>query len=373
MSDWRQSFVVMSKKRDWQEPTQAVEQQKAPDEDDIIDLTTAPLPPPATKRAKSTTAATNAIAAALSTAAPPPPPAAIIKRAQINEWVGLPTLVRETGLRSVTCVDPGTRNCAVSRIVFTPKTRITHAKVIDMDELIVDYEARHPTVHLSASSGVTEKRLFAWQEFVRHEMQPGGCFDSDVLLCEDQAHIFDPVMGRVEAVTVALFNAQRPPINVTSASALPAGQIITARSIKACYRPLFPELGDGASAADQRLENKKNAKKYGALIVPQKRLAEIVENLTERDRKRLAKAQMHDFFDCFFMSTWFVSCFMFNVYKLRRDRPDADNVGAFDKPPQRSRNRWQELIEIAHDLGTPAANIETLMTVLTGALEDAVE
>jgi hypothetical protein len=379
MDQQRKSFVLGSPKKAFDTRfSDTSTNRKVDDDDDIVDLTGKPNEginismPPKTLPPKKKRAPKKKVDKTVPPAQAPP--AEVVekapKKAPKNDWPGIAALVKATGVKSVTTVDPGTRNCAVARIEFRPKTCITHAKVIDMDELVKDYEAEHPEVHLGVSNGVTERRLFVWQAYVRHEMMRGGCFDSDALLVEDQAHIFDPVMGRVEAVTIALFNAERPAIRATSASVIPSGQLVNSRSVKALYRPLFPPLPGAPTDAEQRLENKRNAKKYGTLICPQKRLLEIVEHLTARDRARLSKAQMHDFYDCFFMMGWFVSCFLFNLHKLARDEPNANDVGAFDKPPQRPRNKWQELIEFCFDLGTPAANVEALMTILTGELLD---
>ena len=410
MSEMRQSFLVASpsKKRVWDETRGAAAQQKAPtaddDDDDIIDLTAPkvqPPPPPSAptaKRAKSTANAMAAALAATNTEKPPPPPPTVaaspvppppISKAHLNDWPGIQALVAATGIKSVTTNDPGYANNAVMRLQFDGRVRITHAKVINTDELCRDYEAAHPEVRLDGG-GSAEKRLFVWQKFMLEEMRPGGAFDSDMLLVEDQAHIFDPVVGRFEAVTLALFNASKPPIALTPTSSMVAGQLVTARSIKACYRPLFPKpdgtvltemeanaaaaaMGNAAEArGKEREENKRNAKKYGSLICSQKRLAELVVNLTERDRARIAKAHAHDLYDTLFMGAYFISTWLFYVYKARRDyKPGADTpppVAAFAKAPQRARNKWQELIELCFDFGTPAANVEALMDTLKGTL-----
>lgn len=193
-------------------------------------------------------------------------------------------------------------------------------------------------------------------------------------------------MGRFEAVTLALFNAHKPPIRLTDKSSMVAGQLVTARSIKACYRPLYPKpdgtvltemeanaeaaaAGGGAEArGKEREENKRNAKKYGALICSQKRLAEVVENLTARDRARIMKAHAHDLYDTLFMGAYFISTWLFYIYKVRRGGAETPRLAAFQKAPQRARNKWQELVEICHDLGTPLANVEALLDTLKGTL-----
>jgi len=300
-------------------------------------------------------------------------------------------MVRVTGINSVTSVDPGTVNCAIMRMEFGACTRITHAKVLNMDDLCKDYEASAPLVHLNGG-GTTERRLFAYERFVMAELKPGGCFHSDMLLVEDQS--FDRNMARVEAVTLALFNSHRPMVRLNEHCEFAPGHAITGRSVKAAYRPFFPKLdgtvmseaeaaresrtdnntahgvgqAHGSNDGKQRALNKKNAVKYGALICTQKRMLEIVPNLTSRDRERLSKGQQHDLYDCLFFCTYFASSVLFYVYKLRRDKADAKQLGALDKAPQRPRNRWQEIVEICHDLGTPLVNVETLLDVLQGQL-----
>lgn len=327
----------------------------------------------------------------------PAPTVPKIPRNKINDWPGLRTLVENgIGVKSVTAVDPGTRNLAVMRMEFTPAARITHIKVWDLDELCKEYEATNPHMRLGGG-GTIEPRMYVLEKAVARECERGGCFASDMLLCEDQS--FDRIMARVEATIVSTFNARRPAIRVTTTSEIPAGQIFDSRSVKACYRPLYPKLAGGGGGDDddddderihndnnssfgigqahanqrnnkQREENKRNAKKYGSMICPQARLAEIVPNLTDSERKRLLKGQMHDVYDCLFACCYWASCYLFHFYKLRRDEPNAV-VGPFAKPKQRPRNRWQELIEIASDLGTPKSSIDTLFVALEAHLKKA--
>lgn len=340
----------------------------------MIDLTQRRAPPPAPL------------------APPPPPLIAAVKRNERNAWPGLRALVAGCGVKSITAIDPGTRNLAIMRMAFDDRSRITHAKVIDLDDLCFDYTRANATFHLSTASAPTlEMQLYALTQYVAAETKPGGAFESDMLIVEDQS--FDRVMARVEAAITCAFNLNRPHVRVNGASAIAAGQIIAAQCVKAAYRPLFPLLEgerddvngsdnkrarafgvgnvrDQRSAA-QRAENKRNARKFGSMIMSRERLLASVERLDPRDRARLSRGDLHDIMDVLFMCFYFVSSWMFSLYKFRRDKPADAVYEAFENPSQRKRqSEYQEVVDLCAELGTPAANIEILVDILCKRLDN---
>lgn len=323
----------------------------------------------------------------------------------INEWPGFAAVARVSTISSVTCVDPGTRNLAIMRMEFLPTIRITHVHVIDLDQLRRHNQALEPEVRLigtNAKSGSKEStmqsRLYVLAKYVKEQAGNGGCFDSDMCLVEEQS--FDRVMARVESTIVSVFNGVKPVIRLLEqdGGSVPAGRSITARTVKTCYRPLFPKLPSepsiagassttsGSSAGSrrgvlfgvgdahrtgesskQRLFNKRNAIKFGTLIVPQKAFERLVPaaNLTAEDIDRLKKRKMDDLYDTLFMCSYFLSTWMFEYYKIRR-RGSSRPLPAHESPGQRQNNRFEELIEICGALGSDRYDAQLLIDALTG-------
>lgn len=324
----------------------------------------------------------------------------------INDWPGAEAVARISGISSVTCVDPGTRNLAIMRMEFAPTIRVTHVHVLDLDLLRQHYQTLEPEVQLVSAtargSAPLQSRLYALAKYVAEQASSGGCFDSTMCLVEEQS--FDRVMSRVEATIVTVFNSVKPLVRLLDqdGGAIPAGRSVTARTVKTCYRPLFPLLPSESSSAGaaptsagsssgarssnnsrrrafgvgdahhnresekQRREHKKNAIKYGSMIVPQSAFERLVpaSNLTAEDVDRLKKRKMDDLYDTLFMCSYFLSTWMFEFYKIRR-RGVSRPLPAHETPSQRSRNRFEELIEICGALGSDRDDVQHLVDVLT--------
>jgi len=320
------------------------------------------------------------------------------RRATINDWPGIAVVAAGANIRSVTTIDPGTRNLAVMRMEYAPAVRITHARVLDLELVCAGLDELEHTVRLNSANGGRAEysihtKLYALTRYVERESSNGGCFDSDMLLVEEQS--FDRLMARVEATIVATFQRIKPPVVVLDGAeggTWPAAQIITARSVKACYRPLFPLLKPGAEepaglrggsrrsrpfgmgdvhgnrgSERQRQMHKRAAIKYGSLIIPQERFEAVVPaaNFTENDRERLRRRKMDDLYDTLFMCLYFVSTYMFQAYKCRR-RGTSRPMPAFETPPQRPRSCYEEIVEVCAALGTDVDDMRALLEALFG-------
>ena len=335
-----------------------------------------------------------------------------VPRGKANAWPGIATLVEKTGIKSVTTVDPGTRNLAIMRMEFAPQVRITHTHVLDLEKLCAAYDAeadeqRGPTPgvrlnHATVSSGRTDypkdAMLYALARYVREETANGGCFDSDMLLVEEQS--FDRLMARVEATIVCTFNSAKKPVRIlpdVSGGALPAGQVVTAAAVKSAYKPIFPNErptsskseantnnksasfypragrrpfgvgdvhSDKAKEAQRRL-HKRNAILYGSMIVPAHRFSELVPdaNLTEEDRSRLTKRKMDDLYDTLWMCAYFINSFMFQIFKIKR-RGVSRALSAFQALPTRTNSVFEEITELCIALGSQNDDVHALMEAL---------
>ena len=314
-------------------------------------------------------------------------PTAIPKsRVTVNEWLGLSELARQTSLHSVTTVDPGTRNCALCRVEFYPEIRVTHFRVLDLHVLCSAMEQADDTVVLKSNEGYTIDALaYALGDYIRREAQnPNGCFNSSIVLVEEQS--FSRDMARIEQCVLSTLNAVLPRRTLNANNKIPAAQLFSSRSVKACYRPFFPDLppsevkhsyksqkrafGMGDSARDsvaeqQRLYNKKNAIRYGQLILPQEKLENLIPaaNLTDYDRSRVLKAKSDDLYDTMFMALYFGSSYLHYYAKLIRAN-SPETISAFVSPPQRPLNCWEEVFEFCKAVGTPKANAEQLLSTL---------
>lgn len=239
--------------------------------------------PPLERKEMPVAAATTVLASAALQQMPvvPVPKPVPVARTTSNAWLGVVTLARETGIHSVTCVDPGTRNLAVMRMQFYPSIRITHAHVLDTRQLCDALDMRNPLFRMRSNPGVIDRTsretvaksqpkytmhaiMYAIFEFVKRTAVPGcnGPFDSDMLLVEEQS--FDRLMARVEStITSAYLGARgsRSLIEVlceTEGGTVSAAQTIAATSVKTCYTDLFPLL---TKEEEKKMKEEKEKKK----------------------------------------------------------------------------------------------------------------
>lgn len=313
-------------------------------------------------------------------------------RKSVNEWLGVVELARRTRVHSVTCVDPGTRNCAIMRMEFHPQMRITHVHVLDLYEECRAYESRSSNTLNRGGEYSIDALLFALGQYVEEQARaPDGCFNSSMTLVEEQS--FGRDMARVEATIVAVINSVFAPLRLTEQFRVPRGQVFSSRSAKSCYRPFFPDLpaseiakigskgrrpfGMGDSRGDkiaeaQRLYNKKNAIANGSLILSKDRIAEVVPraNLSDADQTRVMRAKSDDLYDTLFMCLYFASCYLFYYNKILVKSAAGEEVrlSAIAAPPQRLHNCYQEVFELCAAIGTPRDSVQLLVDkLLTGS------
>lgn len=349
--------------------SKALPEQKRPrishdhDDDDVIDLTASEQPAPVEPTAKTPKS-----------------------RDTVNKWLGLIELARQTGLHSVTTVDPGTRNCALCRVEFYPVIRLTHFRVLDLHVLCSAMEQNDDTTVLKSSEGYTIDALaYALGAYIKREAaSANGCFNSSIVLVEEQS--FSRDMARIEQCVLTAVNDALPRRTLNACNKIPVAQLFNSRSKNACYRPFFPSLpaaeikpsyksqkgsfGMGDAVRDslseqQRLYNKKNAIKYGQLILPQTEIERLIPaaNLTDYDRSRVLKAKSDDLYDTMFMALYFGSSHLHHYAKIIRAN-SPETICVFESPPQRPLNCWEELFEFCMAIGTPKENVEKLLATL---------
>lgn len=323
-------------------------------------------------------------------------------RASINDWPGLDKLAEVSRISSVTCVDPGTANLAVIRFEFLPTFRMTHAKVLNLSVLATELEHKNPLFRLRSNRGVEameqegeftmQAKLAALRLYVAQEAEkPGGLFNSDFLLVEEQS--FDRLMARVESTIIAVYESVRGSqftvLENSTGGTVGRAQVATARSVKSYFRPLFPPvsadrvasskrrsssarpfgMGDshnGESEA-QRREHKRNSMKYGSMLIPQHQFGLLVppENISSYDRQRLRENKMDDLYDTLFMAMYFVSSTMFTIYKIRTNGVSRA-LPAYETLPPRPETKYEELTELANVVGTESYELQLLYEALYG-------
>jgi len=324
--------------------------------------------------------------------APPPPVQKKRKkessepRVSINDWPGLTEMAKNTGIWSVTCVDPGTRNFALLRMEFYPTLRITHVRVLDFDVLAIYYQEKYNVKLKSEGAKFTiDAHLVVLQDYIECDIKKdNGCFNSSMVIVEEQS--FDRNMARVEACVQATVNSLTNPLRLNADNRIPRCQVSSSKSIKSCYRPLFPDLSDdeerpkkksrkqpfgmgdvrgNSTAEEQRLFNKKNAIKSGRLMLEQRFIKNVVPaaNLTADDRERVLKAKCDDLYDCLFMALYFGSCYLFHYNKMKTFSNDEKFV-VTAAPPQRPHNCYEEIFEVCAAIGTPAHSVQSLVNML---------
>lgn len=308
----------------------------------------------------------------------PPPPS-------INEWHGLVELARRTGAHSVTTVDPGTRNFALMRMEFYPVIHITHVKVLELDALCRDVENYNSLLLGEDGNYPIDAQLFALRNYIIKETRErDGCFNSSMVLVEEQH--FSRDMARIDACIAATINSTTTPL-IISQNNVPRCQVINPRSVKACYRRFFPPLERGESsgafgmgdvrnnahAQREHNHNKMNAKKWGSLILSQKRIGDVVPaaNMTDADQIRVLRAKSDDLYDALWMALYFGSCYLFNFNKIIEERKKKSGLEpelfpVLAAPPQRPHNCFQEIFEVCAAIGTPLADVQQLLDKVTG-------
>ena len=321
-------------------------------------------------------------------------------RVSVNDWPGLVEMAAATGIHSVTCVDPGTRNFALARVEFHPRIRVTHVRVLDFDVLAHYYEAKYKVkLKREGAKFTIDAHLVVLQNYIECDIQQeNGCFNSSMVLVEEQSMSRD--MARVEACVHATVNSMTNAFRLNKANRIPRCQVVSAKSVKSCYRPLFPDLADvdddeeqrlkkkprakprfgmgdvhGNSAAEQqRLFNKKNAIKYGRLMLAQSRIKDVVpaDNLTADDRERVLKAKCDDLYDCLFMALYFGSCYLFHYYKMKTYSDDEQFV-VTAAPPQRPHNCYEEIFELCAAISTPVDCMQDLVDKLLKGTGETID
>lgn len=315
------------------------------------------------------------------------------KRASINDWPGLSALVASVGdVESVTCVDPGTRNLAITRFTLKPTLGISHAMVISLTDLCKQLETENEKIRLRSETGAIDHtlqkpdykmqaELYALRLFVEKEARVGsnGCFDSTMMIVEEQS--FDRLMARVESVIANTFSTVRGEKSMYgvlpsgSGCQISAAQIVTARSVKCCYTPLFPSIGDADARVGafgvgdvrgsdkQRREHKKAATKFGSMIVSPDNMRRILPKKYCEDL--ITRKKVDDFYDTVFMFGYWVSTYLFKIYKIRKHGVSRA-LTAFEVFPQRENSRFEELLEIAVAFGIDQPDMSALLEGLYG-------
>jgi hypothetical protein len=323
-----------------------------------------------------------------SVAAAPP-----VKRASVNDWPGVLAMLAELrDFESLTCVDPGTVNLAITRFVMHPEPRVSHAMVIAVDDLCKQLEIEEPHIRLRTNTGALDPnlenpdfsmqaQLYALRRFVEREARvgSGGCFDSTMLLVEEQS--FDRLMSRVESVISSTFSTVRGDKALFTVlpgavgGTISAAQVVTASSVKTCYAPLFPlvetserpgrafGVGDVRGSDKQRRANKRAVTKFGSLILSPDRMHNVMPS--EYADRLIKLKKVDDFYDTIFMMGYFVSAYLFNIYNIRK-RGVSRAMPAFQVLPQRENRRFEELIEIAAFFQIDGIDMNTLLEALFG-------
>jgi hypothetical protein len=316
------------------------------------------------------------------------------KRASINDWPGLATLIESVGdVESVTCVDPGTRNLAITRFTLKPTLGISHAMVISLSDLCKILEHNNPKIRLRSDAGTLDEtlqkpdykmqaELYALRRFVEHEARIGsaGCFDSTMMIVEEQS--FDRLMARVESVITNTYSTVRGEKSMYQVlpsdvgSQISAAQVVTARSVKCCYGPLFPAaddveqrpgafgIGDVRGSDKQRREHKKAATKFGSMILSPENMRKLIPAKYCEDL--ITRKKVDDFYDTVFMLGYWVSTYLFKIYKIRKHGVSRA-LPAFEVFPQREKSRFEELLEIAVAFGIGQMDMTNLLEGLYGS------
>lgn len=316
-----------------------------------------------------------------------------VKKASVNDWPGLLVMLEALpDVESFTCVDPGIHNLAITRFIMRP-WRISHAMVIAINDVCKQLELAEQHIRLRSNTGEIDPnlerpdysmqaQLYALRRFVEREARvgSGGCFDSTMLMVEEQS--FDRLMARVESVITVAFSLTRGEKSVFTVlpgavgGTISAAQVVTARSVKTCYAPLFPlvpekprparafGVGDVRGSEEQRRANKKAATKYGSLILSPHRMHSVMPS--EYADLLIKRKKVDDFYDTIFMMGYFVSVYLFNIYKIR-NRGVSRAIPAFEVLPQRENRRFEELIEIAAYFQADDIDMRTLLDALFGS------
>lgn len=325
------------------------------------------------------------------------------------KWVPVHEMCRFMELDGkFTAVDVGRVNMGIIQISCSEKKiKILDWKLLDLNKLCQKYEEENPQELFATGVGVysDESHCHCLSKWVFAQSKNNGIFDSSMVIIEAQS--FSKEMAKIQqAINTALI-LSKPSVMIRindpelggqylrDANFVSPAQVVSANSVKTCYSAFFPRVtqtqstyyannptkvrkahgmgdfqNDNEVTSAQYKENKKNAVKYGQMLITiDKILALLDSKMTDDEKKNFRSKKKDDIYDALWIVLYAIECWLPAAHGRRVRGMGAKNTMYGSMPLPRYRT-FDAMFEFAESIGTPQNAIDALREAMTGVEQE---
>ena len=328
------------------------------------------------------------------------------------KWVPVHEMCRVMQLDGkFTAVDVGRVNMGIIQISCTDKKMtILDWKLCDLNKLCQKFEEENPQELFATGVGAysNEAHCHCLAKWVAQQSKNNGIFDSSMVIIEAQS--FSKEMAKIQqAINTALI-LSKPSVMIRindpelggeylrEANFVSPAQIVSANSVKTCYSAFFPRVtqtqssyyannpskerrahgmgdfqNDNEVTSTQYKENKKNAVKYGQMLISIDTIIDMVgAKMTADEKKTFRSKKKDDIYDALWIVLYAIECWLPAAYSRRVRGMGAKNTmyGAMPQPRYRT---FDAMFEFADNVHTSQEGIEGLRKAMAQAVQEEGE
>ena len=325
------------------------------------------------------------------------------------KWVPVNEMCRFMELDGkFTAVDVGRVNMGIIQISCSEKKmKILDWKLLDLNKLCQKFEEENPQELFATGVGIysDESHCHCLAKWVAAQSKNNGIFDSSMVIIEAQS--FSKEMAKIQqAINTALI-LSKPSVMIRTndpelggeylreANFVSPAQISSANSVKTCYSTFFPRVtetqstyyannpskvrkahgmgdfqNDNEVTSSQYKANKKNAIKYGQMLISiDKILALLDSKMTDDEKNNFRSKKKDDIYDALWIVLYSIECWLPAAYGRRVRGMGAKNTmyGAMPLPRYRT---FDAMFEFAESIGTPQNAIDSLREAMNKAQKE---
>ncbi len=336
-----------------------------------------------------------------------------VRTERSSKWVPVNEMCRVMGIDgNFTAVDVGRVNMGIVQVSCGErKMKILDWKLLDLNELCKKFETENPQELFATGVGAysNEAHCHCLAKWIAAQSKNNGIFDSSLVVIEAQS--FSREMKAIQQTINTALILCKPSIMVRvndpelggeylrEANFVSPAQVVSANSVKSCYSAFFPRVtqtqtayyaenpsmkrrahgmsdfqNDNDVMSKQYKENKKNAVKYGSMLITVDKIIESIgAKMTDAAKKTFKSKKKDDIYDALWIFLYAIECWLPAVYSRRIRGMGAKNTmyGAMPLPRYRT---FDAMFEFAESVNTPAECIEALREAMAKSSdEDAVD
>lgn len=321
-----------------------------------------------------------------------------VRTERSSRWVSVSDMCTAMGIDgNFTGVDIGTVNMGIIQIsCIGSSIRILDWKLLNLSELCKKIETDNPQELFATGVGAygNESHCHCLYKWVCEQSRNNGIFDSSVVIIEAQS--FSREMKAIQtAIHCAVIQSKpailvrlnAPGLDLREANFVSPAHIVSANSVKTCYSAFFPRVTgtskpssafgmgdayrnnngnpDDSVGSAQYRANKKNAVKYGAMLISvDKIISTLGTKITADEAQVLRKKKRDDIYDALWIVLYGIETWLPQIYGRRIRGMGAKNT-MYGALAQRRYRTCDAMFEFAAGIGTSAENVAELRRVLT--------